>query len=206
MRALLVLTIVALLLRTRALNQSQIAPRRMRESKSDSLLNAEWLESDSMGGFASGTVAGYRTRRYHALLLTPRHPPCDRVVLVSGIEAFVQVGGARFPLSTQRYAPDVVQEEFPNRFVPAGARRDLDGLRAAAERGRAVLSGQRFHVRAAYAVGETVILEVLWVGILAIAVGALAAGQEMRAHFAVFLEFRDGKIVRQRNYDCFEPF
>jgi len=104
------------------------------------------------------------------------------------------------------YAPDVVQEEFPNRFVPAGARRDLDGLRAAAERGKAVLSGQRFHVRDAYAVGETVILEVLWVGILAIAVGTLSAGQEMRAHFAVFLEFRDGKIVRQRNYDCFEPF
>ena len=99
-----------------------------------------------------------------------------------------------------------MQEEFPNRFVPAGARRDLDGLRAAAERGKAVLSGQRFHVRAAYAVGETVILEVLWVGILAIAVGTLSAGQEMRAHFAVFLEFRDGKIVRQRNYDCFEPF
>lgn len=104
------------------------------------------------------------------------------------------------------YAPDVVQEEFPNRFVPTGARRDLAALRAAAERGQAVLSGQRYHVRAAYAVDETVILEVLWVGILAIAVGTLAAGQEMRAHFAVFLEFRDGKIVRQRNYDCFEPF
>ena len=104
------------------------------------------------------------------------------------------------------FAPDVVQEEFPNRFVPTGARRELAALRAAAERGRAVLSGQRYHVRAAYAVGETVILEVLWVGILAIAVGTLAAGQEMRAHFAVFLEFRDGKIVRQRNYDCFEPF
>ena len=104
------------------------------------------------------------------------------------------------------FAPDVIQEEFPNRFLPAGARRDLADLRAAAERGRAVLGGQRYHVRAAYAVGDTVILEVLWVGILAVSVGTLAAGQEMRAHFAVFLEFRDGKIVRQRNYDCFEPF
>ena len=67
------------------------------------------------------------------------------------------------------YSPDVVQEEFPNRFMPTGARRDLAALRAAAERGRGVLSGQRYHVRAAYAVGETVILEVLWVGILAMA-------------------------------------
>ncbi len=41
-------------------------------------LDAEWLESDAIGGFASGTVAGYRTRRYHALLLTPRRPPTDR--------------------------------------------------------------------------------------------------------------------------------
>ena len=46
-------------------------------------LGAEWLETDGAGGFASGTVAGYRTRRYHALLLTARRPPTDRVVLVN---------------------------------------------------------------------------------------------------------------------------
>jgi ketosteroid isomerase-like protein len=47
---------------------------------------------------------------------------------------------------------------------------------------------------------------VLWVGTLAVSLGAIPAGGEMRAHFAVFLEFRDGRIHRQRNYDCFEPF
>ena len=46
----------------------------------------------------------------------------------------------------------------------------------------------------------------LWVGTLAVAIGTLAAGDEMRAHFGVFLTFRDGLIVQQRNYDCFEPF
>ncbi len=71
-------------------------------------LDGEWLESDAIGGFASGTVAGYRTRRYHALLLTPRRPPSDRVVLVNGIEAWVDAAGASFPLSTQHYAPDVI--------------------------------------------------------------------------------------------------
>lgn len=104
------------------------------------------------------------------------------------------------------FHPDVLQEEFPNRFVPAGARRDLAALKEAGERGRAVLQGQRYEVRAAYALADTVILEVLWVGQLALQIGALAAGQEMRAHFAVFLEFREGLIYRQRNYDCFEPF
>jgi len=71
-------------------------------------LDAEWLESDAMGGFASGTLAGYRTRRYHALLLTSRCPPTDRVVLVNGIEAWVDAAGSSFPLSTQHYAPDVI--------------------------------------------------------------------------------------------------
>lgn len=104
------------------------------------------------------------------------------------------------------FTADILQEEFPNRFVPSGARRDLAALREAAERGRAVMRGQRYEVRAAYAVGETVILEVLWVGTLGVSVGSLTAGQEMRAHFAVVLEFREGHISRQRNYDCFEPF
>jgi predicted glycogen debranching enzyme len=71
-------------------------------------LDAEWLEGDGLGGFASGTVAGYRTRRYHALLLTPRRPPTDRVVLVNGFEAWIELPGGSLPLSTQHYAPDVV--------------------------------------------------------------------------------------------------
>ena len=46
-------------------------------------LAAEWLEADGDGGFASGTVAGLRTRRYHALLLVARTPPTGRIVLVN---------------------------------------------------------------------------------------------------------------------------
>ena len=68
---------------------------------------AEWLEADGAGGFASGTVGGARTRRYHALLLTPLAPPTGRVVLVNGFEAWVETAGASLPLSTQHYAPDV---------------------------------------------------------------------------------------------------
>ena len=71
-------------------------------------LQDEWLESDGTGGFASGTVAGYRTRRYHALLLTSRTPPSDRVVLVNGFEAWVDTPSGSFPLSTQHYSPDVI--------------------------------------------------------------------------------------------------
>jgi predicted glycogen debranching enzyme len=72
-------------------------------------LGTEWLESDAQGGFANGTVGGFRTRRYHALLLTPKRPPTDRVVLVNGFEAWVQTAsGSKIALSTQHYAPDVL--------------------------------------------------------------------------------------------------
>ena len=77
-------------------------------------------------------------------------------------------------------------------------------MREAAARGRSVLRGQRYEVKSAYADGDTVILEVLWAGTLAVPVGTLAAGDEMHAHFAVFLEFRNGRIIRQRNYDCYQ--
>ena len=104
------------------------------------------------------------------------------------------------------FAPDVVQEEFPNRLVPAGARRNLGDLIEAARRGKQVLSAQRFEVRGAVTDGDRVALEVLWTGTLAVALGSLPTGETMRAHFAVFLDFRDGKIAAQRNYDCFEPW
>jgi predicted glycogen debranching enzyme len=70
--------------------------------------DAEWLEADGLGGFASGTVAGYRTRRYHALLLSATTPPTGRLVLVNGVEAWLDLDSGTVPLSTQRYGPDVV--------------------------------------------------------------------------------------------------
>jgi predicted glycogen debranching enzyme len=68
----------------------------------------EWLEADGRGGFASGTASGLRTRRYHALLLCATRPPAGRVVLVNGIEAWIETAERRQALTRQRYAPDVV--------------------------------------------------------------------------------------------------
>ena len=104
------------------------------------------------------------------------------------------------------FAPDVVQEEFPNRFVPQGARRDLLAILDAAARGRAAMSSQSYRILHAVGEGNELALEVEWMGTLAVPIGQLPAGGMMRARFAVFLEFRDGKIVAQRNYDCFEPW
>jgi predicted glycogen debranching enzyme len=78
---------------------------------------AEWLEADGLGGFASGTVSGIRTRRYHALLLTATAPPGGRVVLVNGIEAWVTTPAGRFALSTQHYEPDVIFPDGSSRIT-----------------------------------------------------------------------------------------
>jgi predicted glycogen debranching enzyme len=88
------------------MSDQAIAAPRGRTEKMD--LTAEWLEVGGQGGFASGTVGGERTRRYHALLLTATRPPGGRVVLVNGIEAWVTAGEKIQPLSSQRYTPDVV--------------------------------------------------------------------------------------------------
>lgn len=64
----------------------------------------EYLEADGLGGFASGTVAGVRTRRYHALLLAAATPPTGRFVLVNGFDAFVATAAGRHALTAQRYA------------------------------------------------------------------------------------------------------
>ncbi len=104
------------------------------------------------------------------------------------------------------FASDVVQEEFPNRLVPNGAKRDLAALKDGAEKGRKVMTAERYTVKNAVAQGDVVALEVLWEGTLAIPLGSLPVGGVMRAHFGVFLTFCDGKIVQQHNYDCFEPW
>ena len=97
--------------------------RRGSRTSSASHSHAEWLEADGLGGFASGTVSGIRTRRYHAILLAATSPPAGRVVLVNGFEAWLETPGGAFPLTSQRYTPDVVHPHGAHRIVPGrGAR------------------------------------------------------------------------------------
>ena len=77
----------------------------------------EWLEADGLGGFASGTAAGIRTRRYHALLLTATNPPTGRMVLVNGFDAWLVTPDRRIPLTSQRYAPGIVHPDGSSRIA-----------------------------------------------------------------------------------------
>jgi len=104
------------------------------------------------------------------------------------------------------FAPDVVMHELPNRIAPHGRRRTLADLRAAFAAGRTLLRSQSYDVRQVIEMGNEVAAEVEWTGTLAVAFQDLPAGYEMKAFIGMFFTFRDGKIVSQRNYDCYPAF
>ena len=63
----------------------------------------EWLETNGLGGYASGTVCGMHTRRYHGLLMAATKPPAGRALLLAKYEETLVVGGERFELGVNRY-------------------------------------------------------------------------------------------------------
>lgn len=104
------------------------------------------------------------------------------------------------------FSPDAVLEQLPNRIYPQGLRSSVSQVPEAFEKGRKIFSRQTYEITNEVETGNIVAVEFLWTGTLAIPFGTLTAGSQMRCHSAMFLEFRDGKIVAQRNYDCFDPW
>jgi len=70
----------------------------------------EWLETNGIGGYASGTVSGSHTRRYHGSLVAATKPPLGRAVLLSKCEETIVIDGERFEISTNQY-PDTIHPE-----------------------------------------------------------------------------------------------
>jgi predicted glycogen debranching enzyme len=70
----------------------------------------EWLETNGIGGFASSTVSGMNTRRYHGFLIAATQPPVGRMVLLSKMEETLVIGGRRIDLGCNRY-PGVIHPQ-----------------------------------------------------------------------------------------------
>jgi predicted glycogen debranching enzyme len=68
----------------------------------------EWLVTNGLGGFASGTVAGTSTRRYHGLLVAALQPPVRRTLLVNGLDESVRYLGTVHSLATNRWTSGFV--------------------------------------------------------------------------------------------------
>ena len=78
----------------------------------DSALGREWLETNGIGGFASGTINGCNTRRYHGLLVAATKPPVGRLVLLSKFEETLIVNGRPYEIGTNRYPGTVHPQGF----------------------------------------------------------------------------------------------
>jgi predicted glycogen debranching enzyme len=76
----------------------------------DRALSLEWLETNGCGGFASGTVAGANTRRYHGLLLVVPPPECHRYMLVNHLEEWLHLDDRAISISTNLY-PGVIHPQ-----------------------------------------------------------------------------------------------
>ena len=76
------------------------------------LAGREWLVTNGIGGYASSSLCGTNTRRYHGLLVAAFQPPTDRRVLVSRLEEKVIAGRKEFYLSTNAYPRTIHPEGY----------------------------------------------------------------------------------------------
>ena len=68
----------------------------------------EWIVANGIGGYASGTIAGTLTRRYHGLLVASLKPPVERTLLFTKIDERVRYAGSEFELGANRWQNDYV--------------------------------------------------------------------------------------------------
>src|SRR5712672_1939827 len=71
----------------------------------------EWLVTNGIGGYASGTLAGGMSRRYHGLLVAALRPPVGRTQLVAWIDEIVRYNSAEFALATHRWASGAIDPQ-----------------------------------------------------------------------------------------------
>ncbi|MGE4232604.1 MAG: nuclear transport factor 2 family protein [Bacteriovoracia bacterium] len=99
-----------------------------------------------------------------------------------------------------------VQVEYPNILNREGQKSNFSEILQRVALGKKMLSKQAYKVVNFIEQGNQVVVEAEWSGTMAIDAGVLKAGSQMKAMFCFVCEFKEEKIVSQRNYDCFFPF
>src|SRR5688500_3819022 len=74
----------------------------------DEALKKEWLVANGIGGYASSTVTGANTRRYHGLLVAALNPPVERTVLLAKLDEEAEIDGRTFYLGSNEYPDDKI--------------------------------------------------------------------------------------------------
>ena len=103
------------------------------------------------------------------------------------------------------FHPDAEQVEYPSLMRPNGHRRGLDEMRAGAAVGAQVIADQHYDVHTAVSDGDELAVQFTWTATVTRDLGAITAGTRLVSHVAAFYVFRDGLVLRQSSYDCYEP-
>ena len=86
-------------------------------------LKREWIITNGIGGFASSTICGANTRRYHGLLIAPLTPPARRHLILSKVDESIEIEGKKYNLYTnvgENYISQgfKYQKEFEKEYLP----------------------------------------------------------------------------------------
>lgn len=76
-------------------------------------IRKEWIITNGLGGYASSTVLGINTRKYHGLLVAALHPPGDRRVCLTKLDEEVNIGNKIYPLSANEFQDGI----FPRGYM-----------------------------------------------------------------------------------------
>lgn len=104
------------------------------------------------------------------------------------------------------YDPNATQIELPNLLKSKGDKRTISDLKRDFAKGAKILRTESYEILSAVEENDRLAVEVLWCGTLAIPVKSLREGDQMKAHSAIFFDFKNDLIIKQKNYDCFEAF
>jgi ketosteroid isomerase-like protein len=100
---------------------------------------------------------------------------------------------------------DAEQIEYPSLMRPTGHRRSLAEMIDGSEMGARIIRDQRYDVLKVIESGDEVAVQFTWTATVAMDLPTVSAGTVLVAHVAAFYEFRDGLMLRQSSYDCYEP-
>ena len=114
--------------------------------------------------------------------------------------------GAQGDELTSFFHPDAEQIEYPSAVRPNGHRRGLAEMRAGAAVGAQLIVDQHYDVHTAIEDGDQLAVQLTWTARAAQDLGPIKAGTRLLAHVAAFYVFREGLVLRQSSYDCYEPF
>ena len=83
----------------------------------------DWIITNGLGGFASSTIIGANTRKYHGLLVAPLTPPARRYLILSKIDESIETNGKKYNLYTnmcKNYISDGYKylESFEKDYIP----------------------------------------------------------------------------------------